>query len=109
METWMDDLTFFVQQLISLGDVIAKIFTSTIDIPNSIGQVNGEIFICATDTNVYIIIKDDPPMVQDGGEAITPIVEITDQATTPMFEDIDQVTTPVLEEIDEVVDHIIDA
>ena len=58
------------------GDVAAKIFTSTIDIPDSEGQVDGEIFICATDTGVDIIIRDDPPMVQDVGEVITPIVEI---------------------------------
>ena len=48
-------------------------------------------------------------MVQDAGEAITPIVEITDQVTTPMLEDIAQVATLVLEEIDGVVDPIIGA
>ena len=43
------------------GDSATKIFTSTIDIPNSVGQVDGEIFISATDTSVDIIIRDDPP------------------------------------------------
>ncbi|RVW99478.1 hypothetical protein CK203_038497 [Vitis vinifera] len=33
-----------------------------------------------------IIIKDDPPMVQDANEVVTPIVEIIDQATIPMLE-----------------------
>ena len=56
---------------------IAKIRTSTIDIPGSTRQVDGEIFIHTTDTGVDIIIKDDPPMVQVVGEAVTPIVEIT--------------------------------
>ncbi|KAL6315160.1 hypothetical protein AAG906_037392 [Vitis piasezkii] len=59
------------------SDVAAKIFTSTIDIPNSTGQVDGEIFIHATDTSVDIIIRDDPSMVQVVGKAVTPIVEIT--------------------------------
>ena len=48
-----------------LGDVATKIFTSTIDIPDFARQVNGEIFICATNTGVDIIIRDDPPMVQN--------------------------------------------
>ncbi|KAL6332909.1 hypothetical protein AAG906_019914 [Vitis piasezkii] len=61
-----------------------------------VGQVDGEIFICATDTGMDIIIWDDPPMVQDLGEAITPIVEITDQATTPVFVDIDGVVDPII-------------
>ncbi|RVW62725.1 hypothetical protein CK203_060338 [Vitis vinifera] len=51
--------------------------------------VDDVIFIHTTDSGVDIIIKDDPPMVQVGGEAITPIVEITNQATTPILEDID--------------------
>ena len=91
------------------GATAAKICTSIIDIPDSAGQVDGEIFIRATDTGVDIIIKDDPLMVQDAREVVTPIVEITDQVTTPMLEDITQVTTPVLEEIDEGVDPIIGA
>ena len=77
------------------GDVAAKIFTSTIDIPDSEGQVDGEIFICATDTGVDIIIRDDPPMIQDVGKVITLIMEITDQATTPMLEEIDGVVDPI--------------
>ncbi|KAJ9672610.1 hypothetical protein PVL29_026007 [Vitis rotundifolia] len=107
METQMDDLTFSVQQLTYLidgsirvigsssdakaptiahetmpilqtsSDAATKIFTSTIDIPDSTRQVDGEIFIHATDTSVDIIIRDDPPMVQVAGEAVTPIVEIT--------------------------------
>ena len=91
------------------GAAAAKICTSTIDIPDSAGQVDVEIFIRATDTGVDIITRDDPPMVQDVGEVITPIVEITDQATTPMLEDINQVATPVLEDIDGVVNLIIGA
>ena len=91
------------------GTVTTKICTSTIHIPDATGQVDGEIFIRATETGVDIIIKDDPPMVQDAGEAVTPIVEITDQATTPMLEDINWVATPVLEEINGVVDPIIGA
>ena len=91
------------------GDATTKIFTLIIDIPYSTGQVDGEIFIRVADTGVEIIISDDPPMMQNGGEAITSILEITDQATTPMSEDIDQVATPVLEEIDGVVDPIIGA
>ena len=91
------------------GDSATKIFTSTIDIPDSAGQVDCEIFIRATDTSVDIIIRGDPPMVQVIGKAITPILEITDQATTLMLEDIDQLATPVLEEIDGVVDSIIGA
>ena len=91
------------------SDAATKIFTSTIDIPDSTGQVDGEIFIHTTDTGVDIIIKDDPPMVQVGGEAVTPIVEITNQATTPILEDIDQVATLVLEAIDGVFDPIIGA
>ncbi|KAL6345783.1 hypothetical protein AAG906_017535 [Vitis piasezkii] len=59
-------------------------------------QVDGEIFIHATDTGVDIIIRDDPPMVQDVGEAFTPIVEITDQATTPVLEEIDGVVDPII-------------
>ena len=43
------------------GDAVAKIFTSTIDILDFTGQVDGEISICATDTGVNIIIRDDPP------------------------------------------------
>ncbi|RVW25630.1 hypothetical protein CK203_104947 [Vitis vinifera] len=62
---------------------------------NSEGQVDGEIFICATDTGVDIIIRDDPPMVQDVGKVITLIMEITDQATTPMLEEIDGVVDPI--------------
>ena len=89
------------------GDATTKIFTLTIDIPDSAGQVDGEIFIHATDTSVDIIIRDDPPIVQVVGEAVTPIIEITNQATTPILEDIDQVATLVLEEIDGVVDPII--
>ena len=42
------------------GDATTKIFTSTIDIPYSAGQVDGEIFIHATDTSVDIIIRDAP-------------------------------------------------
>ena len=61
-----------------VSDDATKFFTSIIDIPDFVGQVDGEIFICATDTGMDIIIKDDPPMVQDAGEAITPIVEIID-------------------------------
>ena len=80
---------------------------STIDIPDAAGQVDGEIFIQAIDTSVDIIISDDPPMMQDGGKAVTPILEITNHATTPMLEDTDQVATPMLEEIDGVVDPII--
>ena len=91
------------------GDSATKIFTSTIDIPDSAGQVDCEIFIRATDTSVDIIIRGDPPMVQVIGKAITPIVEITDQATTLMLEDIDQLATLVLKEIDGVVDSIIGA
>ena len=60
------------------------------------GQVDGEIFIRATDTGMDIIIRDDPPMVRDLGEAITPIVEITDQTTTPMLEEIDGAVTPII-------------
>ena len=45
------------------GAAAAKICTSTIDIPDSAGQVDVEIFIRATDTGVDIIIRDDPPMV----------------------------------------------
>ena len=75
---------------------IAKIRTSTIDIPGSTRQVDGEIFIRATDTCMDIIIKDDPPMVQDVGEVITPIVEITNQATTPALEEIDEVVDPII-------------
>ena len=60
------------------------------------GQVDGEIFIRATDTSMDIIIRDDPPMVRDLGEAITPIVEITDQTTTPMLEEIDGAVTPII-------------
>ncbi|KAL6340507.1 hypothetical protein AAG906_006172 [Vitis piasezkii] len=60
------------------------------------GQVDGEIFIRAIDPGMDIIIWDDPPMVRDLGEAITPIVEITDQATTPMLEEIDGVVTPII-------------
>ncbi|RVW30056.1 hypothetical protein CK203_113456 [Vitis vinifera] len=91
------------------GDATTKIFTLTIDIPDSAGQVDGEIFIHATDTSVDIIIRDDPPIVQVVGEAVTPIIEITNQATTPILEDIDQVATLVLEEIDGVFDPIIGA
>ncbi|KAJ9697429.1 hypothetical protein PVL29_009308 [Vitis rotundifolia] len=135
----MDDLTFSVQQLTSLvdgsievigsssntralivahetmpilqtsGAAATKICALIIDIPNSAGQVDGEIFIRSIDTSVDIIIRDDPAMVQDAGEAITPIMEITDQATTPMLENIAQVATLVLEEIDGVVDPIIGA
>ena len=93
----------------TLGAAAAKICTSIINIPDSARQVDGEIFIRATDTGVDIIIKDDPLMVQDAGEVVTPIVEITDQVTTPMLEDITQVATPVLEEIDGVVTPIIGA
>ena len=82
------------------GDVVAKIFTSTIDISDFAGQVDGEIFIRAINTGVDIIITDDPPMIQDGGEAVAPILEIIDQVTTSMLEDINQVATPMLEEID---------
>ena len=71
------------------GDAATKIFTSTIDIPDSTGQVDGEIFIHASDTSVDIIIRDDPFMVQVVGKAVTPIVEITNQTTTPILEDID--------------------
>ena len=60
------------------------------------GQVDGEIFIRATTTGMDIIIWDDPRMVRDLGEAITPIVEIIDQATTPMLEEIDGVVTPII-------------
>ncbi|KAJ9678166.1 hypothetical protein PVL29_022909 [Vitis rotundifolia] len=139
IETRVDDLTFSVQQLTSLvdggtkvissgsntrapkiahetmpilqtlGDAATKIFTSTIDIPDFVGQVDDEIFIHAPDTGVDIIIRGDPPMVQDAREAITPIVEITNQATTPMLEEINQVATPMLEEIDGVVNLIIGA
>ena len=91
------------------GDAAAKIFNSTIDIPNSAGQVDGEIFIYAINTSVDIIIRDDPPMVQAAGEAVTPIMDITNQATTPISKDIDQVATPMLEEIDGVVHPIIGA
>nr|CAN60241.1 hypothetical protein VITISV_018141 [Vitis vinifera] len=89
----MPHTLWFVDQI--SGDVAAKIFTSTIDIPDSEGQVDGEIFICATDTGVDIIIRDDPPMVQDVGKVITLIMEITDQATTPMLEEIDGVVDPI--------------
>ena len=91
------------------GDATTKIFTLIIDIPYSTGQVDGEIFIHATDTSVDIIIRDDPFMVQVVGKAVTPIVEITNQTTTPILEDIDQVATHVLEGIDGVVDPIIGA
>ncbi|RVW89454.1 hypothetical protein CK203_046823 [Vitis vinifera] len=60
------------------------------------GQVDGEIFIRATATGMDIIIWDDPPMVRDLSEAITPIVEITGQATTPMLEEIAGVVTPII-------------
>ena len=91
------------------SDVVARIFTSIIDILDSARQVDGEIFIQAIDITVDIIISDDPPMVQDGGEAVTPILEITNHDTTSMLENIDQVATHVLEEIDGVVDPIIGA
>ena len=45
--------------LYTLSDATTKIFTSTIDIPNSAGQVDGEIFIQAIDTGVDIIISED--------------------------------------------------
>ena len=45
------------------GDAVTKIFTSTINILDSTGQVDGEIFIHATNTSVDIIIRDDPSMV----------------------------------------------
>ena len=60
------------------------------------GQVDDEIFIHATDIGMDIITRDDPPMVQDVGEVITPIVEITDQATTPALEEIDGVVDPII-------------
>ena len=93
--------------LYTLSDATTKIFTSTIDIPNSAGQVDGEIFIQAIDTGVDIIISEDHLIVQDGGEVVTAILEIHDQATTPMLEDIDQVATLVSEEINKVVDLVI--
>ncbi|KAL6313448.1 hypothetical protein AAG906_004411 [Vitis piasezkii] len=63
------------------SDAATKIFTSTIDIPDYVGQVDGEIFIHTIDTS----------------------------ATTPILEDIDQVATSMLEEIDGVVNPIIGA
>ena len=60
------------------------------------GQVDDEIFIHATDIGMDIITRDDPPMVQDVGEVITPIVEITNQATTPALEEIDEVVDPII-------------
>ena len=93
--------------LYTLSDATTKIFTLTIDIPDSAGQVDGEIFIQATDTGVDIIISEDHLIVQDGGEVVTAILEIHDQATTPMLEDIDQVATLVSEEINKVVDLVI--
>ena len=45
------------------SDVVARIFTSIIDILDSARQVDGEIFIQAIDITVDIIISDDPPMV----------------------------------------------
>ena len=130
LETRMDNLTFFVQQLTSLvipstqrGDFVTPADTS-LEVDGGIemigsgsntraltvahetmpilqtsgvaGQVDGEIFIRATDTGMDIIIQDDPPMVWDLGAAITPIVEITDQATTPMLEEIDGAVTPII-------------
>ena len=79
-----------------LGDVAAKIFTQTIDIPDFARQVDGEIFIRATNTGMDIIIKDDPPMVQDANEVVTPIVEIIDQATIPMLEEIYEIVDPII-------------
>ena len=130
METWMDNLTFSVQQLTSWtipsrqrGDFVTPADTSLkvdggievigsgsntrtstvahetmpiLQTSGAVRQVDGEIFIRATDTGMDIIIWDDPPMVQDLGEAITPIVEITDQATTPVFVDIDGVVDPII-------------
>ncbi|KAJ9707464.1 hypothetical protein PVL29_002479 [Vitis rotundifolia] len=108
METRMDDLTFSIQQLTSLVDGGTEVIGSRFDTrAQTIAHVDGEIFIRGTNTGVDIIIRDDPPMVQDVGEAVTPIVEITYQAATLMLEDIAQVSTPVLEEIDGVVDPII--
>ncbi|KAJ9691328.1 hypothetical protein PVL29_013488 [Vitis rotundifolia] len=101
METRMDNLTFSVQQLTSLVDGGIEVIGygsntrasivayETMPILQTLGQVDGDIFIHATDTGVEIIIRDDPPMVQDVCEAVTPIVEITDQATIPMLEDTD--------------------
>ncbi|KAL6325931.1 hypothetical protein AAG906_038422 [Vitis piasezkii] len=104
MKTRMDDLTFSVQQLISLvipsrqrGDFVTPADTSLevdgdievigsgsntraptiayetmpiLQTSGAAGQVDGEIFIRATDTGMDIIIRDDPPMVQDVGEAL---------------------------------------
>ena len=95
--------------LYTLSDATTKIFTSTIDILDYVGQVDGEIFIRATDTGVDIIISDDHLIVQDGGEVVTPILEIHDQATTPMLKDIDQVATLVSKETNKVVDPVIGA
>ncbi|KAL6313186.1 hypothetical protein AAG906_016775 [Vitis piasezkii] len=119
METRMDELTFSVQQLTSLvipsrqrGDFVTPVDTilevdggievigsgSNTKAPttsSATGQVDGEIFIRASDTGIDII-QDDPPMVQDVGEAVTPIVEITDQATTPVLEEIDGVVDPII-------------
>ncbi|RVX22749.1 hypothetical protein CK203_008346 [Vitis vinifera] len=67
-------------------------------------SMDSRIDACLTDTNLEV---DGGP--ENGGEAITSILEITDQATTPISEDIDQVATPVLEEIDGVVVPIIGA
>ncbi|RVW99109.1 hypothetical protein CK203_019066 [Vitis vinifera] len=130
LETRMDNLTFFVQQLTSLvipsrqrEDFVTPADTSLevdggtevigsgsntraptvahetmpiLQTSGIAGQVDGEIFIRATDTGMDIIIQDDPPMVWDLGAAITPIVEITDQATTPMLEEIAGVVTPII-------------
>ncbi|KAJ9703055.1 hypothetical protein PVL29_004710 [Vitis rotundifolia] len=121
METQMDDLTFFIDGFskvigfgfntraltiahetmpipYTLSDAATKIFTSTIDILDSTGQVDGEIFIQAINTGV-----------DDGGEVVTPILEIHDHATTPMLEDIDQVATLVSEKTNKVVDSVIGA
>ena len=95
--------------LYTLSDATTKIFTSTIDILDYVGQVDGEIFIRATDTGVDIIISDDHLIVQDGGEVVTPILEIHDQATTPMLKDIHQVATLVSKETNKVVDPVIGA
>ncbi|KAL6325998.1 hypothetical protein AAG906_038490 [Vitis piasezkii] len=87
METRMDDLTFSIQQLTSM--VIGS----------------------GSDTRAPTVAHETMPILQtsgdDGGEAVTPILEITNQVTTPMLEDIDQVATLVLEEIDGVLDPII--
>ncbi|KAJ9694003.1 hypothetical protein PVL29_009801 [Vitis rotundifolia] len=104
METWMDDLTFSVDggtEVIGCGSNTraATVAYETMLILQTSGaarQVDGGIFIRATDTGVDIVIQDDPPMVQDAGEAVTPIVEITNQATTLVLEEIDGVVDPTI-------------